>query len=382
MRILLVGEYSRLHNSLKEGLLELGHDVVLLGMSDGFKNFPVDIEISRRYTSGIKKKLKNVIYKLTGYDLESRQVKNQILNSQNKASGFDVIQFINEAPFGCTANIEKQIFDVLHSWNSNSFLLSCGTDYLSVAYAFNENYRYSIFTSFKKHTDTKHSDSYGVKFLKPEFEALHNHIYSSIEGVIASDIDYHLPLLGHPKYLGLAPNPVNTNKIELNPIDISGKIVIFHGINSMHYYKKGNDLFEHALSVISKKYSDKVEIITAKDLPYTEYIKSYNEAHILLDQVYAYDQGYNALEAMAKGKVVFTGAEQEWLDYYKMKKDMVVINALPEVSSIIEKLVWLIENPNQIVQIGRNARQFVENHHNYIKCADRYLELWQSKLKQ
>jgi hypothetical protein len=30
------------------------------------------------------------------------------------------------------------------------------------------------------------------------------------------------------------------------------------------------------------------------------YINSYNKAHILLDQVYAYDQGYNALEAMAK----------------------------------------------------------------------------------
>jgi hypothetical protein len=37
---------------------------------------------------------------------------------------------------------------------------------------------------------------------------------------------------------------------------------------------------------------------------YTTYINSYNKAHILLDQTYAYDQGYNALEAMAKGKVV------------------------------------------------------------------------------
>ena len=38
-------------------------------------------------------------------------------------------------------------------------------------------------------------------------------------------------------------------------------------------------------------------------------IKNYEQAHIILDQVYAFDQGYNALEAMAKGKVVFTGAE-------------------------------------------------------------------------
>ena len=37
MKILLVGEYSRLHNSLKEGLEKLGHDVTLVGKQDGFK---------------------------------------------------------------------------------------------------------------------------------------------------------------------------------------------------------------------------------------------------------------------------------------------------------------------------------------------------------
>ena len=58
-------------------------------------------------------------------------------------------------------------------------------------------------------------------------------------------------------------------------------------------------------------------------------MKAYNSAHILLDMVYAYDQGYNALEAMAKGKVVFTGAEREWLEYYNIEEDQVVINAFP-----------------------------------------------------
>ena len=45
MRILLIGEYSRLHNSLKRGLVELGHDVTLVGTGDLFKNYPVDISI-------------------------------------------------------------------------------------------------------------------------------------------------------------------------------------------------------------------------------------------------------------------------------------------------------------------------------------------------
>ena len=43
MKILLIGEYSGLHNSLKDGLQLNGHSVTLLGTGDGFKNFPVDI---------------------------------------------------------------------------------------------------------------------------------------------------------------------------------------------------------------------------------------------------------------------------------------------------------------------------------------------------
>ena len=39
MKILLVGEYSRLHNSLKEGLTALGHEVTIVGTGDHFKKY-------------------------------------------------------------------------------------------------------------------------------------------------------------------------------------------------------------------------------------------------------------------------------------------------------------------------------------------------------
>ena len=45
MKILLLGEYSRLHNSLKEGLIALGHEVTIVGCGDKFKKFPVDYSI-------------------------------------------------------------------------------------------------------------------------------------------------------------------------------------------------------------------------------------------------------------------------------------------------------------------------------------------------
>ena len=91
--------------------------------------------------------------------------------------------------------------------------------------------------------------------------------------------------------------------------------------------------------------------------------------------MYAYDQGYNALEAMAKGKVVFTGAEKEFVDYYKLSEE-VAINVLPDVDDLVAKLSYLIENPNEIIAIGKRARQFIEKEHQYIKIAQKYLETW------
>jgi glycosyltransferase involved in cell wall biosynthesis len=94
-----------------------------------------------------------------------------------------------------------------------------------------------------------------------------------------------------------------------------------------------------------------------------------------LDQVYSFDQGYNALEAMAKGKVVFTGAEIEFYEHYNLTIK-VALNALDNVNYLVEELSNLIDNPKQIIEIGQNARTFIENEHNYIAIAKKYIEIW------
>jgi len=376
MKILLVGEYSRLHNSLKEGLITLGHTVKIIGDGDGFKNFPVDIKFENSFKKGIPLALKRIIYKIFKIDLGSLSTLHQFNKHKNNLTGFDVVQIINERAFKTLPNIEIKILEFLFKNNKNVFLLSCGTDYLSVKYAFDKKYRYSILTPYFNNKVSKKEIHYIFQYLEGSHINLHTYIYQHIKGVIASDMDYHLPIRKQPKYLGLIPNPINTQKIDFTANLVIDKIVIFHGINSHKYYKKGNDLFDEALQIISSRHKDKVEIISTTDIPYDDYINSYNKAHILLDMVYAYDQGYNALEAMAKGKVVFTGAEQEWLDYYGLEKNTVAINAEPLVDSIVENLEWLINNPEQIIAISKNAREFIEKEHNYIKVANRYLEVW------
>ena len=378
MNILLVGEYSRLHNSLKEGLVKLGHNVTILASGDGFKNYPVDIRIKNSFNSSIKLFFKKIIHKLTGIDISANAVRKSFFNQSDKLKGFDVVQLINESPFLTSPKIEQEIFNFLKSHNKKIYLLSCGTDYISVKYAFDKKYRYSILTPFFENKGSKNDFAPALKYLTKPYKDLHEYIFNNIGGVISSDIDYHIPLQNHLKYSGLIPNPINIENIGFINFKIDRKIILFHGINSKNYYKKGNDIFEEALDLLQEKHRNKIEIITVKDVPYETYINLYNQSHIVLDQVFAYDQGYNALEAMAKGKVVFTGAEQEWLEYYNLKEDTVAINALPDKNLIVQKIEWLIENPEQISIISKNARAFVEKEHNYIDSAKKYLDVWKS----
>ena len=84
MKILLLGDFSAVHKNLKDGLLELGHDVVLASDGDGFKNIPRDFDLKPKLPSLLGKieiRLKLFFYLYT------------------KFKDFDVVQLINAFHF-------------------------------------------------------------------------------------------------------------------------------------------------------------------------------------------------------------------------------------------------------------------------------------------
>jgi hypothetical protein len=383
MRVLLVGEFSRLHNSLKEGLEKLGHDVFIIGIGgDSFKNYPVDIDIDVRFLKyKIPEFIAKVIRKLTKIDLFSIERVLHFLWNLHLFKGYDVVQLINEQALRTFPKAEIFLLKKLMKYNKKMFVLSCSVDSINMEYAFARKFKYSVITPLlenPKDVNVAKSYAYYHVFKTEKYQELSAFIYKNVNGVVSSDMDYHLPLLGHEKYLGLIPNPINNELIEPLPFKQGEKIKIFHAINSRMYLQKGNVYFEKALKIISEKYSDLVEITVVKNVLYTTYINMYNDCHILLDQIFAYDQGYNALEAMAKGKVVFTGAEEEFLEFYGLEKNEVCINAEPCVDSVVKELENLILNPIKLEDISNNAVRFIEKEHNYIKIAQKYIAVWNS----
>ena len=379
MKILLLGEYSNLHNSLKQALINMGHEVLLVGNADGFKKYETDILIKSHLEDYLLFKLIARlflrIFKINIFEIEIYLRAKKIVN---KLQGFDVVQLINENSFKTSPLLEIKLLKQIFKNNNKVFLLSCGVDSVSVKYAMSKKLKYSILTPLFENASLKKKYKPILKYERENYLALGKFVQENVNGIISSDLDYHIPYFNKKKYLGMIPNTINIQKIKYYGINKSKKISILHAINSSNKIKKGNKFFKEALEIIDKKFKSKINIITTYNLTYKEHPENLKKCDILLDMVYAYDQGYNALEAMAMGKIVFTGAEEEWLKLYNIKEDTAVINAVPNTIRIIEKLVWLIENPKMLKSISANARKFIEKNHDFEKIAIKYIKTWEN----
>lgn len=374
MNILLFGEYSGFFNSLKEGLTVLGHNVLHVGRKDGFKSFPVDISLDPVFfNKKIPSVFKKLIHKITHSDISVWEVYYKYLKHCSKFKNFDVVFLINEQSITQHVPTEKLMLKHLFKHNKNVFLSACGDDYTFIEFLFKNELSHHILSPYFADKSLKPYFVYSIHYQSGASKKLHNFIFKHIKAVIPTDNDYYMAYANHKKALPITPFPVRHHLLPYQKPEITDKIIIFHGINKINYYKKGNYYFEEALKIVTSKYADKIEVITAISLPYDVYIHKYNSCHILLDQAYAYDQGYNALEAMAKGKVVFTGASQQWQNFFNIAADTVAIHAEPDAVAIARKLEWLILHPEKINEISENARKFIEKEHDYIEIAKLYV---------
>lgn len=378
MKILLLGEYSRLHNSLKEGLVALSHEVITIANGDDFKKYDADYSFNSTFFSRFWfiRKAKNLIYKTTTIDLEKIERAVRFYFLLPKLKGFDHVQLINSDAIETYPFLARFLYKKLFKNIKSRSLLVCGDETPVIDYLLKNEMRYSILTPYFENNSLKKQFEFPLKYRTKSYRKTFDWLHNNCTSLIASDLDYKIPLEAMEYKANFIPNPINRNAIEFKELEINTKVTIFLGINRGSYIKKGISFFEKALLIIKEKYNSKVEILITENVPYNQYITLYNEANILLDQVYAYDQGYNALEAMSKGKVVFTGAEKEFMAHYNLT-ERVAINALPDIDYLVNELSFLIENPAEIIAIGKRARTFIEKKHHYIKIAEKYLNVWQ-----
>lgn len=351
----------------------LGHEVMLLSTGDSFKKLPSDIDVSGKVFQDnyVLNGFRQILFRLTQKDIALAETGQRVLRFLKTTGDFDVIQLINEYPFKSPYRLERKIIAALRQHTKRLVILGCGDDYTYLSQRDQLPYH-------PMHQHPEKTFAYSEKYLSAKHKDFHQFVFAQKDLVITTDLDYHPAYINTPDYFGIIPNPINLDKLAYKPLEIGKKVVIFHGINRSNYYKKGNDIFEEALQIVLQSHLEKIELITVESLPYEKYITQYDCAHIIMDQVYAQDQGYNALEAMAQGKVVFTGAGDLFCKNYGVEKNTVAIATMPDAEQIAQDLISLIDHGERIIEISKQARRFIETNHDYIQVAKKYVEAWET----
>ena len=129
MKILLLGEYSNVHNTLANGLRRFGQKVTVASNGDFWKDYPRDIDLSR--TPG----------PLGGASLLSR-----VYCQLPFWRGFDIVQIINPLFLELRAKRLFPIYRYLRRHNKHVVLCAMGMDYYWVNECVtNKPLRYSDF---------------------------------------------------------------------------------------------------------------------------------------------------------------------------------------------------------------------------------------------
>lgn len=359
MKILLLGEYSNVHNLLAQGLRSLGHEVCVISNGDFWKNYPRDIDVARTLDKwgGIQ-----LMFKL--WTLLPRM------------RGYDVVQLINPVFFELRAERLFFFYRYLRKHNKRVFMGAFGMDYYWVHECINQKpLRYSDFNIGEKLRTNDDALKEQRDWLGTAKERLNKLIANDCDGIITGLYEYDVCYRPHfPEKTRFIPYPAIVHPLTIAPHPLP--IKMFIGISKKRSVYKGTDIMLKAAEAIAKKYPNEVQLKIANGVPFAEYQQIINSCDVLLDQLYSYTPAMNALLAMSKGIVVVGGGEPENYDILDEHELHPIINVEPTYESVYQALENLVLHPERIPELQQQSIEYIKRHHDYMKVAKQYEQFY------
>lgn len=360
MKILLLGEYSGLHLTLAEALTDMGHSVTVASDGDGFKKYKRDIDLFRKSSSvwDTFSSLKNIVKHLSDF------------------KGYDVVQIINPCFTTQNIRINIELYRFLKRHNNKVFLGAFGDDYFWLKACLNYKFRYSEFNVEDKPIINNYNRKVKEEWSAASRKNANIEMAETSDGIISCLYEYYQSYEEeYSNKLTYIPLPVNIQKITPKELSVGDKINFFIGINKARNEFKGTDLLYETLLTLQQAYPNDVNVIKAESIPYDEYQKLIADADVVLDQIYS-SPAMNGLLTMTLGKILVSGGGD---DMYKIKgedQNMPIVCVKPLQEDIYQKLEYLVLNRDQLNDMGKNSRSFVEKYHDHFLVAQQYLNFW------
>ena len=353
MKILLVGEFSGVHNNLKKGLTELGHNVKLAADGDGFKNFGSDFKVAP-YQGIFVGKIKNLLY---------------ILRSIRKFVGYDIVQFIN--PFSLPYYYSFFLITyIIFKFNKKSVYYACGTD--PAFLASKDKFDYFPF-----------DDPMDKEYPKYNYlSLLHYRLFIKfVDAIVPSMYTYAVGYSNNKKLTPPIPLPGSVF-ISSPSRPVSNSIKILFGITRSHF--KGVKIILTAIAKLKEELENdnrnNVQIVIVERLPFIKFVEYLKECDILIDQCKSYDYGMSALLGLENGLVVLSGSEPAGTEFLKIEQNA-VINIKPNAELIyceLKKLTLL--SVNELFAIRERGFIQARTYHYYKNVSNCFIKEYVSIL--
>lgn len=397
MKILLIGEASFLHNTLKKGLVERGHRVTTMSDGNGWHDAPRDIDLRRDGRWG----------KLGGL-----RVVWQLLRHLPQLCGNDVVQIHN-----------YQFVPLMYRWNTLLLRFLKLTNRRVVKGCFGDDPQifrrqaqgvpaYSdTFWSGQLQNAELHRDRI-AEVVEHGAEASWRKTTHMADALVACLYEYWLDYNEPPyaaklhyiplpmeceemvrwcdgemvKCLGndtLSPSHPNDSQLPTNlTTSPPHPLTILIGLQPKRDFMKGAMKIAMFVEEVARRHPGKVQIKYVEGVPYDEYMHLLAEADVLVDQLYSYTPSMNSLAAMARGTVVIGGGEEEYYEFIGEDTLRPIINVRPDVPdeeniAAIERALFTDETLERMAQ---ESIQFVHKYHDYRHVAEQYEQLYRSLL--
>lgn len=379
MKILLIGEASFLHNTLKKGLLERGHRVLTMSDGNGWHDAPRDINLRRDGCWG----------KFGGL-----WVVWQLLRHLPQLCGNDVVQIHN-----------YQFVPLMYRWNTLLLRFLKLTNRCVVKGCFGDDpqifrrqaqgvpaYSDTFWSGQLQNTD-QHRDRI-AEVVEHGAEASWRKTTAIADALVPCLYEYWLDY-NEPPYaakLHYIPLPIecgeeNTTNLTPSPshhhtTSPSHHLTILIGLQPKRDFMKGAMKIAMFVEEVARRHPGKVQIKYVEGVPYDEYMRLLAEADVLVDQLYSYTPSMNSLAAMARGTVVIGGGEEEYYEFIGEDTLRPIINVRPDVPD--EENIATIERAlftdGTLERMAQESIQFVHKYHDYRHVAELYEQLYRSLL--
>ncbi len=363
MKILLLGEYSNVHNTLAKGLRRLGHQVTVASDGDSWKDYPRDIDLKR--------------------DLCSRTGRISFLWRLMKAlpsmRGYDIVQIINPIFFELKAERIMPFYRYLRRHNGKIVLGAFGMDY----YWVNINtdirpLRYSDFNIGERIRTDIEAQRFRDEWEGTPKEKLNREIASDCDGIVAGLYEYWATYNEVPELrdkMHFIPFPIEMP--ENSPVTYDGvPLKIFAGISRGRSAYKGTDIMLAAAHEVQKRHPGLVELQIAEGVPFEQYSRMMEGSDAILDQLYSYTPSMNSLLAMSKGIIDIGGGEPENYDILGENELRPIVNVQPDFESVVREIEQLVLHPENINALKEQSVEYVHRHHDYMKVAQQYIDFY------